>query len=130
MKHVNATRWKAAVSKQTDPYSEECYRYAEAWAALMEKGMENGAKLSDIAEDTSHAADTTGITGFMYGCAVSLLSLGWVHGEELRQWHNLATQIENEGEVANEKGTVLNPALLIYMDNEKETAKSQPQESQ
>jgi hypothetical protein len=32
--------------------------------------------------------------------------------EELRRWHNLRTQIGDEGEKANEDGGVLNPALL------------------
>jgi deoxyribonuclease V len=46
------------------------------------------------------------------GCAMSILSQVWVHGEQLRRWHNLKTQIRNEGEKANESGGVLNPALL------------------
>jgi hypothetical protein len=87
-------------------------RYAERWAYLMEHEMEEGKKLVDIAKTTSHTADEEGITGFMYGCAVSILSRVWIHGEELRRWHNLDTQIGHEGERANEKGTVLNPALL------------------
>ena len=78
----------------------------------MEEGIGDGKKLEDIAQATSHEADTEGITGFMYGCAVSLLSQAWKHGEELRRWHNLDTQIKDEGEKANESGGVLNPALL------------------
>jgi len=30
----------------------------------------------------------------------------------LRKWHNIKTQIGNEGEKANASGGVLNPALL------------------
>ena len=47
----------------------------------------------------------------MYGCAVSMLAYYWKYGEQLRCWHNLKTQIENEGERANKSGGVLNPAL-------------------
>lgn len=101
--------WKA---KNTDPYGAECFRYAESWADLMEKRLANGEKLADFAKQTSHEADTDGVTGFMYGMAVSILSMAWVHGEELRRWHNLDTQIGNEGEKANEDGGTLNPALL------------------
>jgi hypothetical protein len=36
----------------------------------------------------------------------------WKHGEALRLWHNLKTQIRDEGEKANESGGVLNPACL------------------
>ncbi len=50
--------------------------------------------------------------GFMYGTAVSILSQTWKHGEQLRRWHNKETQIGNEGDIANEKGGTLNPALL------------------
>jgi hypothetical protein len=48
----------------------------------------------------------------MYGCAVQGLAYFWEHGEELRQWHNLDTQIKDEGEQANKSGGVLNPAIL------------------
>ena len=54
----------------------------------------------------------------MYGCAVSALGLFWEHGEELRQWHNLKTQIKDEGEKANASGGVLNPALLTISPKE------------
>jgi hypothetical protein len=44
--------------------------------------------------------------------AVLILSLCWKYGEKLRRWHNLDTQIGNEGEKANKSGGVLNPAML------------------
>ena len=101
--------WK---DKQSDSYGKECFRYAEAWANLMEKEIAKGRKLKDVAKQASHTANTTGITGFMYGMAVSILSHEWVHGEELRVWHNLKTQCHHEGEAANKSGGTLNPALI------------------
>ena len=107
--------WKA---KQVDengnpePYSLECFNFAERWANVMEEKMSNGEKLEDIAKQTSFDV-AEGITGFMYGMAVSILSQCWKHGEQLRQWHNLATQIRDEGEKANKNGAVLNPAMNI-----------------
>lgn len=95
-----------------DPYSKGVVDYARAWAELMEARIEEGAELEAIADQASHDADTEGITGFMYGCAVSILAQVWHHGEALRRWHNLDTQIGAEGERANESGGVLNPALL------------------
>jgi len=95
-----------------DPYGSGVVQYGEAWASLMEQEIAGGQKLLDIANRTSHEADTDGITGFMYGCAVQALSKYWIHGEELRQWHNLKTQLQHEGEEANKSGGVLNPALL------------------
>ena len=69
--------------------------------------MERRISVAGCAEEASHIADTEGITGFQYGCAVGILSQVWVHGEKLRRWHNLDRQIGNEGELANEKGGVM-----------------------
>jgi len=95
-----------------DGYSKGVIDYAERWADMMESSIANGANLEDIADGTSHQADTDGITGFMYGCAVSALAHFWEHGESLRRWHNLKTQIRDEGTKANASGGVLNPALI------------------
>ena len=100
----------------TDPYSEAVVLYGEAWADLMETRMAAGETLEQCAKDASHKSDTEGITGFMYGAAASALAKFWDHGEALRRWHNLDTQIGNEGEKANETGGVLNPALLSIRD--------------
>ena len=80
--------------------------------------MSEGQKLEDIAKKASHEADTDGLTGFMYGCAVNVLAGVWKHGEALRKGHNLDTQISNEGEKANESGGVLNPAVLTTGDSD------------
>ena len=104
--------WENGLSNNQDPYGAGIYRYAETWADLMEVSISEGNELKDIAKATSHEADTEGITGYMYGAAVNVLSWSWEHGEELRRWHNLKVQIRNEGEKANEEGSVLNPALL------------------
>lgn len=95
-----------------DPYSNRVVTYGEEWADLMESRMQCGEKLEAIAKETSHEADTDGITGYMYGAAVSALSRFWEHGEELRRWNNLDTQIGDEGEKANDEGGTLNPAIL------------------
>ncbi len=95
-----------------DSYSARIVSYGEDWANLMEAGIAGGKTIQEIAEAASHTADTDGITGFMYGCAVSALAHFWEHGEELRIWHNLETQIGKEGEEANRSGGVLNPAIL------------------
>ena len=104
--------WKKTVAANTDDYGGGVMSFAERWARLMEGRMANGDTLEACAEDASSLADNKGITGFMYGAAVSILSQVWVHGEQLRRWHNLKTQIGHEGEKANASGGVLNPALL------------------
>lgn len=93
----------------SDPYSRACFTYAERWAELLEKLVENSDKsvsqvFEEKANDTSHEADVEGITGFMYGMAVNILSQCWVHGEELRKWHNKQYGHEGDG--------VVNPAIL------------------
>lgn len=88
-----------------DPYSAAVVRYAETWARLMQAEIAKGRTVVECADATSHAADTEGITGFMYGCAVSGLAKFWRHGEELRKWHNKEWGQEGPG--------VVNPAVLI-----------------
>lgn len=105
--------WKKACDANQDPYGAAVMTYAERWARMMEAGMANGKRIEDIAEDYSHLADEEGISGFMYGCAVRVLSSVWIHGEALRLWHNLKHQLRHEGEKANENGGVLNPACLV-----------------
>lgn len=104
--------WDKTVAVNTDGYGACAVRYAARWANVMEKQIACGATVADCAKAASHEADVEGITGFMYGCAVGILSKAWARGEELRRWHNLDTQIGNEGAKANESGGVLNPALL------------------
>lgn len=112
MELANEQTWKEFKDKNQDGYGGGVVTYAERWARLMQAEMTNGKKLEDVADATSHEADLEGITGFMYGCAVSTLAQCWKHGDQLRRWHNLSTQLGNEGEKANESGGVLNPALL------------------
>lgn len=107
------TLWNAAVANNQDPYGKGTIKFCEKWASLMEVEISKGKTIPECADATMSVADDEGITGFMYGCAVSILSEVWVHGENLRRWHNKETQIGTEGDRANEKeGAVLNPAVL------------------
>ena len=106
-------RWVAANS--SDDYSKCCLDFASAWAEDMEARLDVGATVSDCAQVAFSEVDNRpgfGITGFMYGAVVSMLSQCWEHGEDLRRWHNVDTQIGDEGIKANESGGVLNPAML------------------
>lgn len=94
--------WKA---NNVDPYGSEIFRFAEAWADLMEQEIALGKQIPDIAEETSKKADTSGITGYMYGAAVNVLALCWEHGEPLRKWHN--------HEYGHDGAGVVNPAILV-----------------
>jgi hypothetical protein len=103
-------QWQA--NQKDDEYGLAIFRYAEAWADLMEPKLEAGDAFDLFAAATSHQADTEGITGFMYSAAAQILAKCWVHGEPFRRWFNLHHQIGDEGERANEKGTMLNTAML------------------
>lgn len=103
--------WNQGLKKNQDSYGAAIYRYAETWAKLMQLELSDGKELKDIADQTSHAADTEGITGFMYGAAVYILASTWIHGEELRKWHNKDYGHEGEG--------VVNPAIITIKGNSK-----------
>lgn len=104
MEFADREGWELGLSNNQDPYGKCIYEYAEGWAKLMQAEMSAGASLKDIAERTSHELGFMGITGFMYGAAVSILSQAWKHGEELRKWHNKDYGHEGPG--------VVNPAVL------------------
>jgi hypothetical protein len=121
MKLKDQALWDKGVANNQDPYGARVFSYAKDWAELLEARIPEGATPAEVtriivdnASKDSHTADTDGITGFMYGAAVSTLSATWQYGEELRRWHNLETQIGNEGERANEEGGTLNPALMSF----------------
>lgn len=107
MEWKNAT--KIGLKKNNDPYGRICFIYAERWAGMLENEIENSSQNADEvikenADRLSHIADEEGITGFMYGCAVSILTQCWQYGEELRKWNNKEYGYEGDG--------VVNPAIL------------------
>jgi hypothetical protein len=109
----NKPEWDKFVEANQDSYGSACIKYAEKWAMLMQAKIKDGVSVASCAGETGSLADDEEITGFMYGCAVSMLSKCWKHGEELRRWHNKDVQLGTEGDTANESGAVLNPACLV-----------------
>lgn len=101
---ANWEKWVEINSK--DGYSLGVVTYARRWAKYMQHLMSKHNKtLPQIADKASHVSDIEGITGFMYGCAVGMLSQCWKYGEELRRWHNKEWgQEDSDG--------VVNPAVL------------------
>ena len=70
----------------------------------MQIEISKGRTVAECAKEASFGLDFLGITGFMYGCVVGILSQCWIHGEELRMWHNNKYGVKGEG--------VVNPAIL------------------
>jgi hypothetical protein len=114
MNIINKDEYLKGKSKNTDFYGKGIYDFAEKWADLMEQEFKQGRAIRDFADETSREADTDGITGFMYGCAVEILSKYWEHGEELRLWHNSHYGHTGDG--------VVNPAVLTINVSEKEVS--------
>lgn len=110
MKIKDLKKYEEWKNNNTDGYGACIFRYAERWANMMEKEIENGANVKDIAEKLSHDVDTEGITGYMYGASVSILSQCWEYGEDLRKWHNKEYDYEGDG--------VVNPAILTVSKKE------------
>ncbi len=111
MEISNIDAWESGKEKNTDSYGAAIYEYAECWARLMQaeikkRGFErvDYVVMFGIAEETSLELGFLGITGYMYGAAVSILSQCWVHGEELRKWHNKEYGQDGDG--------VVNPAVI------------------
>ena len=105
-KELDYKEWN---DKNSDSYGHACFTYAERWAGLLEELIEKSSDdplnvIVENARSTSCEADKEGITGFMYGAAVSILSQCWEYGEDLRKWHNKDYGYEGEG--------VVNPAML------------------
>lgn len=96
--------WQEFRNNNQDPYGSGVVRFAERWAELMEKELEEGKLLIDIAGITENQADTEGITGFVYGVAVNVLSHAWKYGEDLRDWHNRKYSYDGSG--------VVNPVIM------------------
>lgn len=101
--------YKDWYNKNLDGYGHAIFTYAERWAELMEEAIENSEDspmevIIKRADGLSCDADTEGITGYMYGAAVSILSQEWEYGESLRKWHNKEYNYDGDG--------VVNPAIL------------------
>ena len=111
MKIVNGKEqeYREWFDKNSDSYGGACFTYAERWAEMLEDMIEKSDKdpmqvIVDNAESCSYKADEEGITGFMYGIAVGILSQCWEYGEYLRKWHNKEYNYEGDG--------VVNPAIM------------------
>ena len=104
VKKFKEAEYAQFIETNLDGFGSCIIRYAERWAGMMEQGIESGMKVDEAAELFKDEADTEIITGFMYGCAVNIVSRFWVYGEELRVWHNAKYGHTGTGTV--------NPALL------------------
>lgn len=103
--------WNKSREVNSDGYGSAALDYAEGWAKLMQIEIAKGKTVADCYDYSQKGLGFLGITGFQFGCAVSVLSQTWKHGEELRKVHNKRHGVSEEKE-----GTV-NPAVLRVGSN-------------
>lgn len=100
--------YKEWCEKNDDSYGRACLAFAERWAELLEAEISKSDDATKVfvekADRLSREADTDGITGYMYGCAVLVLSQCWEYGEAFRKWHNKKYGYDGDG--------VVNPAII------------------
>lgn len=61
--------------------------FAKRWACMMERDMAAGMTVSETAKLRQFEADVENqMTGFQWGCALSILCQVWKHGDDLRAW--------------------------------------------
>lgn len=108
---LDADGWKKSREVNSDGYGGASLDYAEGWAKMMQIEISNGKTVAECYDYSQNGLRFLGITGFQFGCAVSILSQTWKYGEELRKVHN-----QKYGVGENNKG-IVNPAILTIVDN-------------
>lgn len=100
---INIPGWTKWVESNNDPYGRAAVVFAAIWARNMDriiiknstKGFE--ALSPEEIDQCSKEADELagGITGFMFGAAVQMLSECWRYGKELQKYHNKQFGVED-----------------------------------
>lgn len=117
IKHGMKKKYKEWLDVNKDGYSRTCFVYAERFADMLEieyvKAIDVPmSKILELHGDKfSHDADIEGVTGFMVGMSINILSQCWEFGKDLKLWWNTKYgQPDAEGTV--------NPAILVVGEKE------------
>lgn len=87
MKFKNEELFEQCAAEQQTMHGKNTILYAKTWAELMEKAINEGLDLPSVADNLSHEADTTSISGAQFSYARQLLEETWAHGEALKEWY-------------------------------------------
>ncbi len=79
------TAWNLELERAKGTCLASTLAYADEWARIMERCLTNGYTIESCAEQTSHIVCNVG--GNEYHIAIRILIRTWIHGEELRDWH-------------------------------------------
>ena len=79
--------------RKIEDYEMKCYAYAERWADLMEKAIENSGEeprkvIYDKAKELMHKANKEEITYLMHSVATNYLYACWEHGLVIKDWYD------------------------------------------
>ena len=108
-------KWQFKFSQHKSKHEIDGYTYAEYWARLIQKKMSEGHKLEDVAQECSDKVNIPcGIDSSVYKSAIVALVQFWKYGEQLRCWHNQDVQFNDEGDIANKTGEILDPIVLSF----------------
>jgi len=117
IKHGMKKKYQAWLGNNTDSYGRTCFVYAERFADMLEIEYVKAinvpmSKILELYGDKfSHDADKEGLTGFMVGMSINILSQCWEFGKYLKLWWNTKYgQPDAEGTV--------NPAILVIGEKE------------
>jgi hypothetical protein len=99
--------WQKAQDANQDPYGGACIEVARN---IMAKLDDAEFEITDVVQIICD--EEGGLTMFQAGAVSSMIAAFHERGDEWRRAWNLANQIQDEGEKANEKGTILNPAVM------------------
>jgi hypothetical protein len=79
----NPAAWDETLAAQTSDYGRRTMEYAKEWGQFMQAEVAKGRTIAECYDETSRIADHDGITGYMHGCARSMLQQWWIYGDEL-----------------------------------------------
>ena len=113
-------KWNKCEEVNKDAYGKCCVDVARKVMEILDEspdkkivgGYEDDFSTHKLICRADNEIKAGGITGFMAGCVAQMVSQCHSRGKEFREAWNLHNQINKEGEKANKKGAVLNPALL------------------
>jgi hypothetical protein len=121
MRVNNETEWKAAIDlsgceEEARELLSDVVEFAISWCELMEAEIGGPFELTvaDVARETSQRAlKADEMTGGTYALALSLICPHWIHGEELRTWHNLDISPAHGEEMNAKPNAIIDPSTMF-----------------